>query len=53
MKAIDNLTINNEFRLTSKLSRYNSKFERLASKLEDLDVKFERAQHDREILKIT
>ena len=48
IKAIDNLTINNEFRLTSKLSRYNSMFERLASKLEDLDTKFERAQHDRE-----
>ena len=48
LKAIDNLTINNEFRLTSKLSRYNSMFERLASKLEDLDTKFERAQQDRE-----
>ena len=31
MKAIDSLTISNEFRLTSKLSRYNSMFERLAN----------------------
>ena len=36
MKAIDNLTINNEFRLTSKLSRYNTKFERLAVNLKIL-----------------
>ncbi len=48
LKAIDNLTISNEFRLTSKLSRYNTMFERLANRLENLDAKFERAQHDRE-----
>ena len=47
LKAIDSLTISNEFRLTGKLSRYNTMFERLASRLDDLDTKFERAQHNR------
>ncbi len=47
LKAIDSLTISNEFRLTRKLSRYNTMFERLDNRLEDLDAKFERAQHDR------
>jgi hypothetical protein len=47
LKAIDSLTISNEFRLTGKLSRYNTMFERLADRLDDLDTKFERAQHNR------
>ncbi|TVP40712.1 site-specific integrase [Candidatus Nitrosocosmicus arcticus] len=48
LKAVDSLTISNESRLTSKLSRYNTMFERLAHQLEDLDTKFERAQKNRE-----
>jgi len=48
LRAVESLTINNEFRLSSKLSRHKDMFERLAKRLEDLDSKMESAEGNRQ-----